>query len=516
MSNLAKSLHGTGLILSQQLITRMATFLSNIVLTRISNLKMIGILQDLDLFHSSLLFLSREAIRMGLLRNSSKSQHLQFLINMAYLPILVFFVLITLSVLIGNSFINEDKVNAYTLYAIAAGLELMTEPLYIYCQNQLLYTIRVSAEGFAFLLQVGFTLVLALYSLNENGLLEIDTGIEIYAYSQILFSIVLFLTYAFLLKRSSASFSFQKLFPKCIENDLKDHKTYIWFDPYLVSVSLSFVIQTIVKHLLTVGDKLVLVSLGIGDAQKGGYRLVTDLGSLVARILFQPIEETSRAFFSKSLTNHDGEEIAINQISESLQMLQTLFKFHIIFGAFFVCFGSNYTSVLLKYLYSKTDNESVNLLSIYCVYVPFMGINGISEAFFQGVGNPKALAKQTVYMVFFWATFIGFSYVLMEVFALGSQGLIIANVLNMSQRILFCSVFIIEFFKSCMKNQQEKSQTFTITGFFPGTKSVWIFFIMSWLITNKTKEFGLVYHLSIGITCGLIEVYLMYFLYGFH
>ena len=77
----------------------------------------------------------------------------------------------------------------------------------------------------------------------------------------------------------------------------------IWFDPFLLKLAKSFAAQTILKHILTMGDKFLMIGMGLENNAKGIYSLVSDLGSIVARILFQPLEETSRALFSKNLTN---------------------------------------------------------------------------------------------------------------------------------------------------------------------------------------------------------------------
>lgn len=91
-----------------------------------------------------------------------------------------------------------------------------------------------------------------------------------------------------------------------IKDSKINHVRGLIFDTYLSTIVVSFVFQTIVKHLLTVADKLTLVAIGLNITQKGSYKLVSDLGSLVARLLFSPIEETSRIYFAQTLTNMNG------------------------------------------------------------------------------------------------------------------------------------------------------------------------------------------------------------------
>ncbi len=94
---------------------------------------MMGILQDLDLLHASLLFLSRETIRMALLRNTNS---IQLAINFSYVPLVVFSCLA-----IGFGYFASDL--STFVYIIAAGIEILSEPFFIYCQSQLQYAIRV-------------------------------------------------------------------------------------------------------------------------------------------------------------------------------------------------------------------------------------------------------------------------------------------------------------------------------------------------------------------------------------
>ncbi|KAH9168476.1 Rft protein-domain-containing protein [Lactarius sanguifluus] len=66
--------------------------------------------------------------------------------------------------------------------------------------------------------------------------------------------------------------------------------------------------HSVVKHFLTEGDKLLISRLTIAS----------NYGSLVARVVFQPIEETSRIFFPKSLSSSPSSSSSEND-QEALQ-----------------------------------------------------------------------------------------------------------------------------------------------------------------------------------------------------
>lgn len=159
--SLKQTLKGTSYILSQQLLTRTITFSSNVYITRICQFGLLGSLQDFDLFHSSILFLCRETIRITLLRNSKtgrkQSENIQFQLNMSFIPIFLYLCLIPFILYFCNNLNNyktsnldQQSINLnyktsliYQIYFIAAGIELLSEPMYIYCQSLFLYEIRV-------------------------------------------------------------------------------------------------------------------------------------------------------------------------------------------------------------------------------------------------------------------------------------------------------------------------------------------------------------------------------------
>ena len=135
-NTLKASVKGAKYIFSQQLIVRLLTFLANIYTTRAISLTTLGILQDLDLFRSSLLFISRETIRMALLRNSSaKSCNLQVLVNMSFIPIAAFALLSPFSIYYISTLQPTQLARVYTLLyccdarnLLGTFLDLLSEP----------------------------------------------------------------------------------------------------------------------------------------------------------------------------------------------------------------------------------------------------------------------------------------------------------------------------------------------------------------------------------------------------
>ena len=130
-------------------------------------------------------------------------------------------------------------------------------------------------------------------------------------------------------------------------------------------------------------------------------------GSLIARIIFQPIEETLRVFFSKtiSVTDNKGKtkDEALKQSSVTLLSLLTI---QTSFSLIFVIFATAYLPILLPILlppqYLATSAPTV--LAAWVWYIPVLAFNGGLEAFLSSVATPADLNKQSrlvsVYCVF--------------------------------------------------------------------------------------------------------------------
>jgi oligosaccharide translocation protein RFT1 len=124
------------------------------------------------------------------------------------------------------------------------------------------------------------------------------------------------------------------------------------------------------------------------------------LGSLIARIVFQPIEETLRVFFSKSLdipsrssmnpNTHEG----LHQVATALVSLLSV---QAAFSVFLVVFGTAYIPVLVHVLlpqqYLSTSAPSV--LCAWVWYIPVLAFNGGLEAFVSSVATPQDLNEQS-------------------------------------------------------------------------------------------------------------------------
>lgn len=188
--------------------------------------------------------------------------------------------------------------------------------------------------------------------------------------------------------------------------------------------------------------------------EQGFYALVSNYGGLVARLFFQPIDESSRNFFGKVLIGHDdtsekAHDTAIIRVKVYLckilhcYLLATLLVFSlapaIAPDLFQLMIGSRWTS-------STSSSDIHKLLSAYCYYIPFLAINGIMEAFVSSTATPSQLRKQSVWMGFCSIAFFGASYGCLVAGNLGATGIVCANIINMFLRIAFAVVYMVKYF----------------------------------------------------------------------
>ena len=125
-----------------------------------------------------------------------------------------------------------------------------------------------------------------------------------------------------------------------------------------------------------------------------------------------------------------------------------------------------------------------------------MGMNGISEAFFQGVGDSNSISQQTRWLVVFWVVFVG-TFGIAYKSGLGIAGLVIANMVNLALRIWFSLRFTRSFFQSHGLETQLYANAWmssTVLSAFIG-----VFGIMhtASFYTNELE------HLGVGVACGI-------------
>jgi len=181
---------------------------------------------------------------------------------------------------------------------------------------------------------------------------------------------------------------------------------------------------------------------------------------LVARIIFQPIEETSRVYFSKMLISdplassapsdkvpsHTEKHKAIEESKTTLSNVLILYT-HL--SLLFLIFGPPCVPTLLslilpsRYLFTSAPR----VLVAYCWYLPVMAFNGVLEAFFSATASSSDLAAQSRALIVFSALFVISSIVSSEVLGAKETGLVYANALSLAARAWYAWTFIKRYYE---------------------------------------------------------------------
>jgi oligosaccharide translocation protein RFT1 len=238
------------------------------------------------------------------------------------------------------------------------------------------------------------------------------------------------------------------------------------------SLLQTFSVQSGLKHLLTEGNRLVLLTAPA--VVRGEFAAVTNYGSLAVRILLQPTEDAARTMFAKlggdskpgaeantaaSGGTKDQEEsendkgdagkslstaikatanshLAVELLLLSLRLVGTL-------GLIIAALGPPYCSTVVKLLLGpKWQNTDVaGGLATFCLYVLCLAVNGVTEAFVMATAAQSTISTLSATMAFTYAVYallaLGDPYLtgtpgLLEL--LGIRGLILADCVNMLLR----------------------------------------------------------------------------------
>ncbi|KAI0781536.1 Rft-1-domain-containing protein [Trametes elegans] len=457
---------GSSLMLLQ-LFSRIVTFVLNQALVRLVSPQVFGTTSiQFELLLSTILFLSREGVRNALLRasptpeQSNEDSTKRLVTNVSLLPVMLGIptALLSAFIYLGTSSSTTSSQphfrTSVALYALAALFELLSEPMYIRTQNELRFHVRVRAEGTAVLLKTITTFLVLVGAPEDWALIAFALGQTVYGMTMLVsFLLACHDNLDFFPKRVATTVQHRYVLFRAFLYPLRSTESLL-FEPTLFSLSVAMTGQSVVKHFLTEGDKF-LVSRLSPLADQGGYAIAANYGSLIARIVFQPIEETARVFFSKALHNASTgrDSILTAKSKESFQtaatvLLTLLLAFtHLLLLA--VTFGPPYlplaVSLILPRKYLATSAPSI--LHVYVYYIPMMAFNGVLEAFLASAASPADLRAQSRWMLVFSAAFVAAAVGFAQGLAMGDAGLVWANVANLTLRAAYAWAFVRRFFR---------------------------------------------------------------------
>ena len=475
--HLNKFASGILFLMLGQTLSKGVNFLLNTLLVRYLSPRIFGITSFLEFLLSTVLFFSRESIRISTLRIKSSTDTgkdekkeddaieisedvttLQSLINFGYIPFLIgvplSIILISWQYSNLNSYFVDLPYFKMSIFLIWLSIliELMSEPFYLVHQYLLSHYTRSKYEslGVTFACISNFVIVVwfekmvngAGFQLHDNHKQE---GIAIFAFSvgKLVHAVTLLICYSYNYYSTShknakgESYSY-----RLTKVDAGNKHEQYYFQSDTVQHFKKVYFQLCFKHLLTEGDKLIINSLCTVEEQ-GIYSLLSNYGSLITRLLFAPIEESLRLFLARLLSVRSNKNLRL-----SMKVLIDLTKFYLYLSLFIIIFGPTNSSFLLKFVIGSKWSSTTFLETIrsYCFYIPFLSLNGIFEAFFQSVASGDQIFKHSYVMMLFSGVFLFNCWLFIEYFDLSLEGLIVSNILNMALRIAYCGNFIFKFY----------------------------------------------------------------------
>ncbi|KAL5604306.1 hypothetical protein BROUX41_002279 [Berkeleyomyces rouxiae] len=523
MSSRAAVFRGGLFLVLQQLLSRGLTFVASQVLLRFLTAQKLGLATQLEVYYLSVLFFARESLRVAIQRqpviSASEPEHgaeaegsakvkttsqgkdkdanntgdskdgqvdvgsvrkrqiqrntSQTAINLGYLALpLGAVVSLVLGAMFRRVCTTADFVPlALTVYAVAALAELAAEPFFALLAARQEFGARAAAESAAAIARCAGTLGMAFWAARAH----VDVGVLPSAVGQLAYGIVLWLVYALRVWPVARAEGFS-LLPR---GGLRARHTktgdrqqgYVvagLFHRQTVRLAASLQAQGVVKHFLTQGDTLIVSVLASPTAQ-GVYALANNYGGLVARLVFQPVEEMSRNYFGrllaadsigvtasvekkdKAAADKDKDSALATRreaVRKAAHDLGIVIKIYILFSTIVVAIGPVAATPAIQILAGTrwAADGAGTVLAHYCYYIPLLALNGLTEAFVSSVATEQEVHVQSLWMTGFSAAFGAAGYFFLAVADMQASGLVFANIVNMACRIVWSCVFMSRFF----------------------------------------------------------------------
>lgn len=185
---LSASVSSASSLVLLQLFSRLFTFALNQALVRLASPQTFGTAAiQFELLLSTILFLCREGVRNALLRarpssKQKKDSSADLVANISQLP---FFLGVPIAIITAVLYVTASSQSTISqpyfhvsvaLYAVAAILELASEPLYIRAQNELSFHTRVRAEGSAIVSKTIVAFAILVIAPSEWALVAFASG----------------------------------------------------------------------------------------------------------------------------------------------------------------------------------------------------------------------------------------------------------------------------------------------------------------------------------------------------
>lgn len=462
------AINKTKYLFLNQLFTRLITFSLNTLVARSIGPILYGYATiQLHLPYTIILYICREGLRRATLRYSTSEKHndnvnnkqqheQQNIINITWLLILLSLPITYIVLLLFNQQkpeqldSNISYNNVILLYTISAIIEMLSEPIYLISARLLHIKLRALIDS----ISVSIRCILIYI------LIKLDYGVYAYVYAQLIFTISI--TVMFVYHYINEHGSIITLLPRKLQYNANKQQQLLpqYIEPELWLLTRNFTIQSIEKLVLTEGEKFILVYFNSNLTDHGVYSIVSNLGSLVARFAFQPLEESSYNEFSlwlgrNNINNHDhnNQQNTLHIYNHTSNLLSILMKFVILLSLLLLCIGPNYSYLFFDIIYGSrwSHTSASQALSYYFIYILVISLNGLTESYLFASITSQQLYYYNIYLLIFSSVYIALCIVLLKY---GVVGLIIANSINMTCRIVYSCKHIHNSISHNTNNQQ--------------------------------------------------------------
>eukprot|EP00095_Tigriopus_kingsejongensis_P004286 maker-scaffold722_size106786-snap-gene-0.26 protein:Tk04286 transcript:maker-scaffold722_size106786-snap-gene-0.26-mRNA-1 annotation:"rft1-like protein" len=437
---LEKSIQNAWLTIMSSLTVRTFTFAINAYVLRHLDREILGLGVRLLLLFDTIAFLSREAFRKACLTRPDDG-HWRGIINLTWMSVPLGGIL---SLMLGYVWIHHLEQPSekflvpygYCVYltCLSVIINLLSEPFFIIGQAYMHVKFRSGVDLFWGCAPPLFQgLIVSLVWRDEDVLLAI--GITSVMISTIYcLSHVIYFHFVVRSQSQGSRADDSDRIPFASLRDFLPDLNHPQLDRSRLTLSLSFFKQGFFKQFLTEGEKYIFTWFSLMSIpEQGVYDVISNLGSIPARLFFVKLEDSAHLYFSQTVTRRAKVELPAEEAPS--RHLHILLRSLILLGLVIVTFGVSYSHLAL-HIYGGTllsDGLGPTLLQAHCVYIMFLALNGISECYAFNVMSSESLSKYNYWMAVMSGIFMFLAWGLATTF--GPIGFVMANICNFSMRI---------------------------------------------------------------------------------
>ncbi|KRZ11612.1 Protein RFT1 -like protein [Trichinella zimbabwensis] len=436
-----------------QIAFRSLTFFVNAILLHLIPISLLGVVNvRLMLLYGTVYYFSREPFRRSCLQREENSLRIQT-INVIWLCPAVSFCLSLLCTFIWVFLLRDPSEDTSTkyygisacIYALSTVIETFAEPLCIIAQNLKQFHVKMTFEAIQMIIRQFFSLLLV-YFFPNLSLLAFAFGMIVSSSAYAVLYYLYFLNGFYKPKNRQVNEPHEhnavSVFPQFSKG----------FDSETLTLVYGFWKHGMMKQFLTEGERYVMTFFNLLNFRdQGVFDVVSNLGSLVARIVLAPLEENAYIYFSQHLIRGMPVKAQPKALFEEFAIVHDTFsnllKLVSLIGLTSVVFGQAYSYPLLK-LYggrSLIIASGPSLLRMYSFYVFLIALNGITECFMFSIMRLIEVDRHKLWLFYFCLVFLFSAVLLCQLF--GSIGFIMANCINMIFRVVYSCWFIARFYR---------------------------------------------------------------------